>query len=381
MIAPPGPGAGSETPDPVAEALSAAEAAPLARDERRLLRRLVGAGLLAAVIVSLLAEVPPLQHLAHTITHMSTGWIALAVALELGSCAGFVVVFRLFFDAVPGPASRELAWTEMGSGALLPGGGVGAFAVGGWLLHRAGMSARQIVERSSGLFFLTSGVNVAVVAGAGLVLAFDGDQQLALDITAALAAVAVASAVLALPRLAGRRTRPRWLPDLLVGISSAQRALWRPHWRLLGAAGYLGFDIAVLWVTFAATGSRLPVAALVFSYMIGYLANLIPAPGGIGVLEGGVAGMLILYGASPTRAAAAVLVYHAIAFWIPSLGGLAAYARLRCRLSGARPSSPEPVSASATGSRRPRGEDLQESLCLAESCGWRRSLGLTRAQL
>jgi len=28
-----------------------------------------------------------------------------------------------------------------------------------------------------------------------------------------------------------------------------------------------------------------------------------------------------------------VLVYHAIAFWIPSLGGLIAYARLRPRLT------------------------------------------------
>ena len=53
-----------------------------------------------------------------------------------------------------------MAWSQMGSGALLPGGGVGSLAVGGWLLHLAGMSARQIVRRSSGLFFLTSAINV-----------------------------------------------------------------------------------------------------------------------------------------------------------------------------------------------------------------------------
>jgi hypothetical protein len=58
------------------------------------------------------------------------------------------------------------------------------------------------------------------------------------------------------------------------------------HWRLSGAVGYVGFDIAVLWVMFAAIGHRLSAGALVVAYIIGYLANLIPIPGGIGVLEG-----------------------------------------------------------------------------------------------
>jgi hypothetical protein len=43
--------------------------------------------------------------------------------------------------------------------------------------------------------------------------------------------------------------------------------------------------------------------------------------------------MLIAYGAPATQAAAAVVVYHAIAFWIPSLGGLIGYAFLRRRES------------------------------------------------
>ena len=93
--------------------------------------------------------------------------------------------------------------------------------------------------------------------------------------------------MLAPPLLVSRRRIPSgWLRDLLCGIRSAQRALTRPNWRLSGALGYLGFDIAVLWVAFAATGQRLPVGALIVAYIVGYLANLIPIPGGIGVLEG-----------------------------------------------------------------------------------------------
>jgi Lysylphosphatidylglycerol synthase TM region len=68
---------------------------------------------------------------------------------------------------------------------------------------------------------------------------------------------------------------------------------------------------------------------LILGYLIGYLATAIPIPAGIGVLEGGLVGTLVLYGAPPAQTAAAVLIYHAIAFWIPSLGGLGAYTALR----------------------------------------------------
>ena len=119
--------------------------------------------------------------------------------------------------------------------------------------------------------------------------------------------------------------------DLAAGIRRARRSFRQPSWRLLGAAGYLGFDIAALGATLAAAGHPLAVAPLVLGYVIGYIANLIPVPGGFGVLEGGLAATLVAYGAPPTQAAAAVVVYHAIAFWTASLGGLVGYARLRRR--------------------------------------------------
>ena len=81
-----------------------------------------------------------------------------------------MVIFRLFFGPVPRTTAREMAWSQMGSGALLPGGGVGSLAVGGWLLHLAGMPTQQIVQRSSGLFFLTSAINVLALGAAGLLL-------------------------------------------------------------------------------------------------------------------------------------------------------------------------------------------------------------------
>jgi uncharacterized membrane protein YbhN (UPF0104 family) len=269
--------------------------------------------------------------------------VVAVVALELGSCVGFVVIFRLLFDELPAGAARALAWAEEASGALLPGGGVGALAVGGWLLRRAGMSTRRIVERSSALFFLTSAVNVGALVGVGALLAVGaatGPHDMLRAGTPILGGVAATAVVLAVPivvRRSARRRLPSWLVDLAAGISDARALLLRPSWRLLGALGYLAFDIAALGATFAATGRPIPAAALVLGYLIGYLANLIPVPGGFGVLEGGLAGTLIAYGAAARQAAAAVIVYHAIAFWIPSLGGLIGYALLRRRLDAKRP--------------------------------------------
>ena len=329
------------------------------RTDRRIRRRVAASAVLSAAIASLLLAVPPLRGVARQIAHMDVRWVVVAVALELASCLSFVVIFRLFFDELPTGAARELAWTEEGSGALLPGGGVGGLAIGAWLLREAGMSTRSIIDRSSALFFLTSAVNVAALTGGGVALAVGraGGSYEALRAGAPiLAGLIAAVAVLAIPSVVGRSPRrawPAWLIDLAAGVTRARAAVRRPSWRLLGAIGYLGFDIAALGAAFAAAGRPVAAGPLVLGYLIGYLANLIPVPGGFGVLEGGLAATLIAYGAPATQAAAAVVVYHAIAFWIPSLGGLAGYARLRRRLGQAEASMVRRPARPAARNARP----------------------------
>ena len=291
--------------------------------------------------VTVLLAVPDLRPVAREITAMKPALVVAAVALELASCLSFVIIFRLFFRPLHTSAARELAWSQMGSGALLPGGGVGSLAVGGWLLHLAGMPTEQIVQRSSGLFFLTSAINVLALAAAGLLLWLGITHGPHDAIRAGLPVIAAAGAsalVLGLPRLMRRIStehpiRAAWLDDIGSGIPAARHALARPSWRLLGALGYLLFDIAVLWTTFAAIGPLPPLAPLVLAYLLGYLANAIPIPGGIRVLDVGLVGALAIHGLPVTHAAAAVLVYHAIAFWIPTLGGTLAYIPLRRHLT------------------------------------------------
>jgi uncharacterized protein (TIRG00374 family) len=105
--------------------------------------------------------------------------------------------------------------------------------------------------------------------------------------------------------------------------------VFHPDWRIVGAIGYLWFDIAVLFACFAAAGQTPPLAPVVLAYQIGYLSNFIPVPGGIGVLDGSMIGMLVVYGVGGTVATAATLAYHAISLWVPAIWGTIAFIALQ----------------------------------------------------
>jgi uncharacterized membrane protein YbhN (UPF0104 family) len=303
--------------------------------------------LLMVLAVTLLVAVPALRPVIRTIRHINPVWIIAAIALELGSCVSFVILFRLFFDRLRPGDARALAWTEQASGALLPGGGAGGLAIGGWLMHLTGASTEWIVRRSGGLFFLTSAVNSAslILSALALIAGASGPHAFTLTTLPMLLAMLATGLVAALPRiLRSRRHVPAWVDGVVSGVRDAEQTTFtHPSWRLAGALGYLGLDMAVLWITLKAVGEPVSVPALVLAYNIGYLSNILPIPGGIGVLDAGLAGALLLYGASPAHVTAAVLVYHAIALWTPGLGGTLAYLQLRPHLT---PPIPEPVTAS-----------------------------------
>jgi uncharacterized membrane protein YbhN (UPF0104 family) len=304
------------------------------RKQPRVGQRLATLVLMVVLGAAVLAAVPGLRGVVHQFSHVSAWWIVLAVALEVASELSFVAMFRLFFDRGPTRELRRLAWTELASGALLPAGGAGGLAIGGWLMHLAGAPTRWVVRRSEGLFFLSGAVSAAALIGAGLALIAGapgphGFVRVALPTAIALLGTLT---IAALPWiLRAHPGAPSWLRAISAGVGEAERITFkrRPSWRLLAAVGYLAFDVAVLWVALRALGRAPSVLALTMGYSIGYAANSLPIPGGIGVLDAGLTGALAVYGVSASHAAAAVLIYHAIALWVPGVGGLYAYLRLR----------------------------------------------------
>jgi uncharacterized membrane protein YbhN (UPF0104 family) len=318
--------------------------ADVEEDEGKRLRNgIISLVVLVILVGALLLAVPGLRDVADKISDVAPGWVALAIVLELASCAGYVIAFRMVFYRVPSLLAIRVALSEMAFGAVLPVGGAGGIAVGAWVVKAKGGSIKRFFERSAVLFLLTSGINAATLALAGLLVGagvLHAPHHILLGLLPGLvAAIGVAlfwfvpslAARFALVEDAGRTVR--WLHTTARVVEQAKDEIRHPSWRLLGAVGYLWFDIAMLWVAFRAFGAAPPVGALTLAFLIGYLGNVIPIPGGIGALDGGLTAALILYGADPATAAAAVLVYHAIVLWVPTLLGTLAFLRLRPTLS------------------------------------------------
>lgn len=323
----------SKPPDSTAEARLTSEGV-----SRSLRRGLISLAILVALAAGLILAVPGLHGVGRTVAHMQAGWIAVAVGLELLSCLAYVLAFLQVFDRAPILFGSRVALSEQAFGAAVPLGGAGSVGLGAWLMIERGAPPARIAERSAVLFLLTSAVNVITLVLTGVALfigILPGPHDPLLSILPAVVGLAVIAFFLWLPRLSelgAAHRAPGRLHTLFTTTAESVRdtriLLLKPNWRLIGAFGFLWCDIAVLVACFAATGHSPPLAAIILAYQIGYLSNLIPIPGSIGVLDGSLVAMLVLYGIAATPAASATLVYHAIALWIPAMGTIA-YINLR----------------------------------------------------
>ncbi|MGA9634617.1 MAG: flippase-like domain-containing protein, partial [Solirubrobacterales bacterium] len=126
----------------------------------------------------------------------------------------------------------------------------------------------------------------------------------------------------------------RWLSEArraaIDGTAEARQILRSGHLGVIaGSIGYWAFDNFVLWASFHAFGVSPPLTVILMGYLIGQLGGLLPIPGGIGGIDLGLIGTLIVYGAPAAATAAAVLAYRIILFWLPLIAGGVAFATLR----------------------------------------------------
>lgn len=316
-----------------------------AASARRFRQGAISTVVLTVLAIGVLMAVPGLSSVGRRLSDIDGGWIVLAVVLELLSCLGYVLAFQTVFHRAPLRFAARVAWSELAFGAVVPAGGAGGAAVGAWIFHAKGFPLTRIAERTAVLFLLTSAVNVAVLGLAGLAALtglLDAPDALWLSLVPAALGVAAIAGFVALARVIPRLVAREWMatrPRLAAGLKgfagsvrATEQLMLRPSLGLLGAVAYLGFDIALLWVGFRAVGYSPPIAGLVIGYQLGYLSNLIPIPGGIGVLDGGLIAALALYGIPAGFAAPAVLLYHAIWLAVPTVLGSIAFVLVRRRL-------------------------------------------------
>ena len=358
-------------------------------------RQAIGFGLFVVTVVGFLYFVlPKLAGVGTTLHHLEHGdiwWIAIGVALELLSFAGYVVLFRAVFVGRPGPSrppagepgpigwpeSYQITMAGLAATRLFATAGAGGIALTAWALRRSGMEARLVACRMVAFMVLLYAVYAGSVLVDGLGLGtglFPGGGSLALTIVPAIVAavlIAVVGAMALLPDDIERRLQ-RWasgsgrlahwvaravtVPALAAsGVRTAIELISERDPGLLGAVAWWGFDISVLWAMFHAFGSPPPFTVIWMSYFIGMLGNLLPLPGGLGGVEGGMIGALAAFGVNLDLAVLAVLSYRAISFWLPTIPGAVAYFQLRRTVARWREEQGVPPSTARGGAVEPAG--------------------------
>jgi uncharacterized protein (TIRG00374 family) len=324
-------------------------------EPRRLARRTLQIVAVLVVVGLVVLLAPGLGQVRDLLTEARPEWVALAVVLEAMSCVSYVLMFRpIFCPSMPWRTSWEIGLSELAAGSIVPASGAGGLALGAWILRTGGMPAERIASRSVAFFLIKSFVNFIAVAvlGTAMALGLLGPHvSLWLTAVPAAASVIVLAAVLVVPRLGagdaatdedGRlRTAVREVRKAMVGGTAEAVQITRSRNLLViaGSLGYWAWDNAVLWATFHAFGFSPPMTVILMGYLIGQLGGALPLPGGLGGIDGGLIGTLIVYGTPAAAAAAAVLVYRVILFWLPLLLGAVAFASLRRALNN--PDRPE----------------------------------------
>jgi len=302
-------------------------------------------------------------------------WLAIAFGFQLAATFSYIAIFQ-DVHVPPGypityRESYQIMMASLAATRLFAAGGAGGVALTAWALRRSGMPRRDVAERMIAFLVLIYGVYLValIVFGFGLRWGiFPGPAPYAVTVVPAYIAMIGIVLFLALAFLpanlghrlskSGSSKRARLGRQLASGPERlgggtrfAIHLVRHPNWALMGTLGWWAFNVAILWASFKAFGQAPSLAVCTQAYFVGLLANLLPLPGGIGGVDGGMIGALIAFDVDPGLAVVAVLVYRGFAFWLPTLPGAVAYLQLRRtvarwkeeRAEGRRPETPAHV--------------------------------------
>jgi uncharacterized membrane protein YbhN (UPF0104 family) len=301
---------------------------------------LVGAA--AIMLVSLVLLAPAFADLPEAWARLQNGelrWLSLALIFEILSFAGHIVLFSAVSKDADGNsriglwASTQINLAGHAATRLFASAGAGGIALTAWAMRRSGMERTDVASRMVTFLVLLYGVYMGalVVGGLGLYAGvLPGGGSFAITVVPAIFGALVIGIVAAAQWVRPGEGRVRAaLAPVGRGVRDARRLLRTGNAGLAGALIWWGFDIAVLWACFNAFGEAPAFAVVTVAYLVGMLANTLPLPGGVGGVDGGMVGALIVFGVEPELALISVLAYRGFAFWLPIIPGAVAYLGLR----------------------------------------------------
>ncbi|HEY0343961.1 MAG TPA: lysylphosphatidylglycerol synthase transmembrane domain-containing protein [Solirubrobacteraceae bacterium] len=332
------------------------EAMPRVHVTRRSL--ILGVFFIVSTIAFLYVVLPKLTNLEATRQQIGEGdraWLAAAFVFTLSSFGGYVMMFRGIFvragTRIDWKASYQITMAGLAATRLFAAGGAGGIALTAWALRRAGMPRRQVADKTLAFLILTYAVYMValVVCGFGLYFGlFPGPAPFGITVIPAIFGFVASALALALARVppdlqrrlegfarsGGRLARvAQRTANAPAAFSAGMReALCHVRERdpaLLGSLVYWGFNIATLWACFHAFGNPPPLAVIIQGFFVGFLGNLLPLPGGIGGVDGGMIGAFAAFGLPIALVVPAVLAYRVLTFWLPTIPGAIAYFQLR----------------------------------------------------
>jgi uncharacterized protein (TIRG00374 family) len=264
------------------------------------------------------------------------GWFAVVAAgltgnlvtnvLPGGSAAGAAVQFRMLEGAGIKPAA---AAGGLAASSLLGVGG---------LLMLPILTLPAVLGGSAVNHTL---VDTALV-GAGGFIVYVGLGILLLETEGPLRAIG-RSAQWVWNRLRRHHAPSEGFDDRLLAQRDQIRGALGMEWRqvFLLVVGRLGLDFLCLLGAIRATGSHPHPWLVLLAYSAAGVIALIPAtPGGLGIVEASLSGLLVLSGVSGRSAVLATLAYRLAEYWLPMVAGLVAYWLYRRRYGSIRFSQP-----------------------------------------
>ena len=309
-----------------------------------------------AALYFLLPQLAGLEDTWRRIEDGSPYWMIVALLFACGMFFGYVAMFRgIFLDAGAGRidwrASYQITMAGLAASRIFAAGGAGGLVLTAWALRRSGMRKRVVADKTLTFLILTYMPYMAalIVCGLGLRIGlFPGPAPFGMTVVPAIIAfilTAIGVSTVLVPtdlqhRLAGFASGHgrlgQWaqrLANLPASASAAMRDalahLRHPDPALAGAILFWACQVGVLWASFHAFGDAPPLAVLTQAFFVGMFGNLLPMPGGVGGVEGGMIAALAAFEVDAGQAVVAVLLFRAMTFWLPLIPGVIAYFQLR----------------------------------------------------
>jgi uncharacterized protein (TIRG00374 family) len=242
---------------------------------------------------------------------------AITLIMPGGAAVGAAVQFRM------------LAISGMDTGSTV--GGLAAFS----LLGVGGLLALPLFALPVILIGapVSRGLEHAALLGAAGFVAFAGLGAVVLTYDAPLRWAGGAAQRL---RNWVLRKRPplEGLDETLLSQRNDIRAvLGRQWWQaLLLSAGRLAFDYLCLLLALRATGSHPRPSLILVAYAAAGIVGMIPVtPGGLGLVEASLTGLLVLAEVDSSQAVLATLTYRIASYWVPLCAGPVAYGLFKFR--------------------------------------------------